>query len=102
LSSQYVFFIKLVLGEEYGLNHMLNQFNAGLDPRRKQKKTRAIRDRIENLHQRYYEVVIDLIKYLDRLSYTAVKERKWQLIISISVSLLLCLLIVYSLGLCSS
>jgi len=69
-------FIKLLQGEENRFNHMLTQFNAGLGPRTKQKKTLAIQHRIENLDQRYYEGVIDIMEYLDGLSYTVAKRRK--------------------------
>lgn len=55
---------------------MYTQFNGGLGVRTKQKKTVAIQRRIENLDQQYYDGPINLMEYLDGLSFVVAKRRK--------------------------
>ena len=69
-------FINLLQGEENRFNHIYTQFNAGLGARTQQKKTIAIQHRINNLDQRYYDGLINVIEYLDGLSFVVAKRRK--------------------------
>ncbi|CAF2988800.1 unnamed protein product [Rotaria sp. Silwood2] len=69
-------FIKLLQGEESRFYHMLIQFNAGLGARTKQAKTIAIQRRIDNLDKRYYDGLIDVMEYLNGLSFTVAKRKK--------------------------
>ncbi len=55
---------------------MYTQFNAGLDVRARQAKAIAIQYRIDNLDQRYYDVRINVTKYLDGLSHAVAKKKK--------------------------
>ena len=69
-------FLKFLQGEESRFYHMLIQFNAGLGARTKQLKTLSIQRRIDNLDKRYYDGSINLMEYLDGLSYTVAKRKK--------------------------
>jgi hypothetical protein len=69
-------FIKFLQGEESRFYHMLIQFNAGLGARTKQAKTIAIQRRIDNLDKRYYDGLINVMEYLDGLSFTVAKRKK--------------------------
>jgi hypothetical protein len=51
-------------------------FTAGLGARAKQAKRIAIQRRIDNLGKRYYDGLINVMKYLDSLSFTVVKRKK--------------------------
>jgi hypothetical protein len=52
------------------------QFYAGLGARTKQLKTLSIQKRIDNLDKRYYDGLINVMEYLDGLSYTVAKRKK--------------------------
>ncbi len=69
-------FIKVLQGEESRFHHMYTQFNADLGARAKQAKTIAIQRRIDNLGERYYDGLINVMEYLDGLSYTVAKRKK--------------------------
>ncbi|CAF3800796.1 unnamed protein product [Rotaria sp. Silwood1] len=69
-------FIKLLQGEESRFYHTLIQFNAGLGARTKQAKTIAIQRRIDNLDKRYYDSRVDVMEYLNKLSFTVAKRKK--------------------------
>ncbi|CAF4583815.1 unnamed protein product, partial [Rotaria sp. Silwood2] len=62
--------------EENRFHHMYAQFTAGLGIRPKQAKTIAIRRRIDNLGQRYYDGAISVMEYLDGLSFTVARQKK--------------------------
>jgi hypothetical protein len=55
---------------------MYTQFHAGLGVRKKQAKTIAIQNRIDNLNERYYGGVITVMEYLNGLSFTVAKRKK--------------------------
>jgi hypothetical protein len=55
---------------------MYTQFNAGLGARPKQAKTIAIQRRIDNLGIRYYDGIINVMEYLDGLSFVVAKRKK--------------------------
>ncbi|CAF1004870.1 unnamed protein product [Rotaria sordida] len=65
--------------EENRFHHMYVQFSAGLGIRPKQAKTIATQRRIDNLGQRYYDGAISAMEYLDGLSFTVAKQKKWQI-----------------------
>jgi hypothetical protein len=69
-------FIELLQKEEVRFHHMNIQFNAGLAARTKQVKTIAIQNRIDTLDQRYYDGLLDVMKYLDGLSQVVTKKKK--------------------------
>jgi hypothetical protein len=54
---------------------MNTQFNAGLAARTKQVITIAIQNRIDTLDQRYYDGLIDVMKYLVGLSPVVAKKK---------------------------
>ena len=62
-------------GEESRFYHMLIQFNAGLGARTKQAKTIAIQRRIDHLDKRYYDGLINVMEYLDGLSFTVATQK---------------------------
>ena len=70
-------FIKFLQGEESRFHHLSLQFNAGLGARTKQAKTISIQRRIDNLDKRYYGGSITVMEYLDGLSFSVAKRRKW-------------------------
>ena len=55
---------------------MHTQFTAGLGARPKQAKTIAIQRRIDNFDVRYYDGVINVMEYLDGLSFVVAKRKK--------------------------
>ncbi len=57
-------------------HHKYTQFTAGLGARPKQAKTIAIQRRIDNLGIRYYDGVINVMEYLDGLSFIVAKRKK--------------------------
>lgn len=69
-------FIEVLQKEEVRFHHMNTQFDAGLGARTKQIKTIAIQSRIDNLNQRYYDSLIDVMKYLDGFSQVVAKKKK--------------------------
>ncbi|CAF5142161.1 unnamed protein product [Rotaria magnacalcarata] len=69
-------FIKFLQGEECRFHHIYTQFTAGLGARTKQAQTISIQRRIDNLDKRYYDGLINVIEYLDGLSFTVVKRKK--------------------------
>ncbi|CAM4808726.1 unnamed protein product [Rotaria magnacalcarata] len=54
----------------------LTMFSAGLGARAKQAKTIAIQRRIDCLDKRYYDGLINVMKYLNGLSFTVAKRKK--------------------------
>ncbi|CAF1654014.1 unnamed protein product [Rotaria magnacalcarata] len=69
-------FIKFLQGEESRFYHMNIQFSAGLGARAKQAKTIAIQRRIDCLDKRYYDGLINVMEYLNGLSFTVAKRKK--------------------------
>jgi hypothetical protein len=69
-------FIELLQKEEVRFHHMNTQFNVGLAARTKQVTTIAIQNRIDTLDRRYYDGLIEVMKYLDRLSQVVAKKKK--------------------------
>jgi hypothetical protein len=69
-------FIELLQKEAVHFHHMNTQFNAGLAARTKQVTTIAIQNRIDTLDRRYYDDLIDAMKYLDGLSQVVAKKKK--------------------------
>ena len=55
---------------------MYTQINAGLGARSNQAKTIAMQGRIDNLDKQYYDGLIDVMEYLDGLSFTVAKRKK--------------------------
>jgi hypothetical protein len=55
---------------------MYTQFSAGLSARAKQAKTIANQRRIGTLGERYYDGLINVMEYLDGLSFTVAKRKK--------------------------
>ena len=86
-----------MLSLENGTYHMLIQFNAGLGARTKQLKTLSIQRRIDNLDKQYYAWLINVMEYLDGLSYTVAKRKKWYCHFSLSVILFRLIYDAYSL-----
>ncbi|CAF4265967.1 unnamed protein product [Rotaria magnacalcarata] len=68
-------FIKFLQGEESRFYHMNIQFSAGLGARAKQAKTIAIQRRIDCLDKRYYDGLINVMEYLNGLSFTVAKRK---------------------------
>ena len=54
----------------------LNKITTSLGARTKQAKTIAIQRCIDNLDKRYYDGLIDVMEYLNGLSFTVAKRKK--------------------------
>ena len=55
---------------------MYTQINAGLGARSNQAKTIAMQRRIDNLDERYYDGLIDVMQYLAGLLFIVAKRKK--------------------------
>ncbi|CAF5192510.1 unnamed protein product, partial [Rotaria magnacalcarata] len=60
----------------HGFAMRTNNNTEGLGARTKQAQTISIQRRIDNLDKRYYDGLINVIEYLDGLSFTVVKRKK--------------------------